>query len=126
MSKDKEFSTGLPFAFVVHTLPMLIKYGAYVAIVYISKDAAVALAGKTTIANIVVQFSQHYTHNTDEFVLSGLLGFTVALYFRERNLRYRKTKVLGKRILELEKNLDPERTTSGLTLEGKTNPEDPQ
>ncbi len=50
--------------------------------------------------------------------LAGLWGFL------ERRQRHRVTSQMQGRIKELETMLDPERSSSGLTTEGKTNPSD--
>ena len=126
MNKNRDSTNNILMTLILHTFPIMIRWGSWVIIAYFAKESLVALAGKTTFANIVVEFSQHYTHHADSLTLSSLLVFVIGLWVRERRLRYQKTKTLGTRILELEKRLDPVRTSSGLTLEGKTNPEDPQ
>jgi len=60
-----------------------------------------------------------------KFVLTiTLAGIAAAWAVVERSLRYRKTEYLQKRIRDLEMELDPARSSSGLTPEGKTNPRD--
>ena len=53
-----------------------------------------------------------------------LTGAACAWAVVERTLRHRKVEKLQGRIRELETEIDPEGSTSGLTQKGKTNPED--
>ncbi len=80
------------------------------------------LAGKTTIADFLFQY---FTRESRYHWLPWVL---VALFFvwaiLERSLRLKKVASMQKHILELEKRLDPNRTSSMLTHKGETNPED--
>jgi hypothetical protein len=53
-----------------------------------------------------------------------LAGCTGIWALVERRLRHRKTEALQNRIIDLEKRIDPRRSSSGLTPIGKTNPRD--
>ncbi len=54
--------------------------------------------------------------------LFGVGGFGYGM--RERKLRRETIERLSKRITDLEKLVDPSRTSSHLTVRGTTNPED--
>lgn len=114
------------------------------------------LAGKSTDANILINFSASATASaniTDEvrgipesmvlidrsqliwgrftkqdFQTYLFLVFVtiviLILFFREKKLRKSTTKSFSERIEWLEKELDPNRSSSNLTEEGETNPED--
>jgi len=45
-------------------------------------------------------------------------------WYRERNLRHKNTEHMASRIEKLEKTVDPKRTSSKLTKQGRTNPVD--
>jgi hypothetical protein len=54
----------------------------------------------------------------------SLAGAACAWGFVERRLRHRKVEQLQGRIKQLETMIDPDRSTSGLTPAGRTNPLD--
>lgn len=80
------------------------------------------LAGKTTIADF---FFQYFTRESRSHWLPWIL---VIIFFvwatLERQLRLKKVASMQNHIVELEKRLDPNRTSSMLTHKGETNPED--
>jgi hypothetical protein len=83
-----------------------------------------SVAGKTTAfqAALTVGFSLLWDIR---FVIAfSLAGAATAWGAVERWLRHRKVNYLQGRIKELEQNIDPGRTTSGLTTKGKTHPRD--
>jgi hypothetical protein len=60
-----------------------------------------------------------------KFALTITLAGACAVWaVAERILRQRAVGRLGARNAELERRLDPNRTTSGLTVNGKTHPRD--
>jgi len=94
----------------------------YVSLAYISYLAIEALAGKTTIANIVLKY---LTAEESDYGVPWILAGACTIWaILERRLRKRKTEALQGRIRELETRLDSNRTTSGLLPTGETNPED--
>jgi hypothetical protein len=54
----------------------------------------------------------------------ALTGAACAWAVVERTLRHRKTQYLQDRVIKLEEQLDPNRSSSGLTRKGQTNPRD--
>jgi hypothetical protein len=84
--------------------------------------AVTVLAGKTTLADIGVNFL------ADVRVSEGLLtalGVSATGYgISQRKLRRKTVERLQGRIIELEGKIDKERTSSRLTPTGETNPED--
>lgn len=80
------------------------------------------LAGKTTITDIVLKYIiSEDGYNGVPWLLVVIFGLWAGL---ERSLRKRKTKYFQGRVTELEKRLDPNRTTSGLLETGDTHPKD--
>ena len=81
-----------------------------------------ALAGKTTLAEIVVQiFSDQHTRELISYALTtGALGWGL----NERRLRKSKVRHFAKRLKKTEEHLDPSRSSSHLTETGDTRPED--
>lgn len=108
------------------TIRLLIIAGTVIAVGALLQqalvDIAVALAGKTTDANIVMTLL-----NRSQFGLSVsfLFGGGGVLYgYAQQKLRESTVKRLHQRIASMEKEVDPARTSSHLTSTGKTNPKD--
>ncbi len=80
------------------------------------------LAGKRTTASFVVELlrSNHVVY----LILIGLSIMLLVWGLGERALRQMKTAELQGRIRKLEMRIDPQRSTSGLTRRGTTNPDD--
>ena len=96
--------------------------GIWIALAYIGYLAIDSLAGKTTIANIVLKY---LTAEQSDYGVPWILAGACAVWaVLERKLRKRKTESLQGRIKHLEERLDPGRTTSGLLPTGDTHPED--
>jgi hypothetical protein len=71
-------------------------------------QSVAALAGKTTSA----AFSSIFKVGADRYVAATVAAVFGGLYKKERGLRKRSEKRMAARIAELEKRLDPGRTTS--------------
>jgi len=94
----------------------------WVSLAYIGYLAIDSLAGKTTIANIVLKY---LTAEESDYGIPWILTCAFAIWaILENKLRKRKTESFQGRIKELEERLDPNRTTSGLLPSGETHPED--
>lgn len=87
---------------------------------YAAIQIAKVLAGKTTLANIALSFAQNNSDQLQYFVWGILILWALA----ERWLRRQKTRFLHRRILDCEKRLDPDRSSSHLTEAGETHPND--
>lgn len=104
----------------------LIKWSAISVIVWRLGVAAEAFAGKSTLADFGVQLvadlkaNKFFSHIVTGCFGLGGLGYGI----RERALRRRDIRRLGNRVVDSEKRLDPNRTSSGLTADGNTRPED--
>lgn len=83
-----------------------------------------SIAGKTTAFQAVVSVGFSLLWDIRFVVAFSLAGATTIWAVAERWLRHRKVNYLQGRIKELELNIDPGRTTSGLTTKGRTNPRD--
>lgn len=99
-----------------------IKWGALLGCFRYLTLMVVALAGKTTAADIGVKILSNFSISQG---LAWALGIGSATYGLAQN-RLRKNTVerLQKRIQQLEKQRDPRRTSSRLTPRGDTRPED--
>ena len=107
---------------VTTVVQSLIRFGGVALPFYFMYRVAEVLAGKSTAADIGVKMVGSLT--ITETVGYGL-GLAGTLYgLRERKLRQDKTEYLQERIQKLEKQMDPNRSTSRLTSRGTTNPED--
>jgi hypothetical protein len=107
-------------------LQVLFKYATVCFCVWILAPAMVAFAGKTTLANFGISMIADLKANTVfSHVVMGILGLGGAGYgIRERAQKRKEIKRLGNRVVDLEKRLDPNRTSSGLTIDGRSRPED--
>lgn len=94
------------------------------AVSYFGFHALQDMAGQNT--SISIALSLIFSAFADfKFLLAlGLVGLLAAWAVAERYLRHRKVEFLQGRIKALETTIDPQRTSSQLTIEGKTNPRD--
>ncbi len=98
------------------------KYAAFVLIAYYFYRSVNVLAGKTTDANILVRMFTSIGIADKASYIVGVSGGLYGLF--ERKFRRDKTEYLQTRIQQLEKKLDPNRSSSRLTKRGTTNPKD--
>lgn len=102
------------------TLRTLIRWGSFALAVFIFMRGLTPLSGKETVVTLAVSLLADM-----KFAISiTLAGAAVAWAVVERTLRHRKTEYLQNRIKKLEQQIDPNRSSSGLTPKGKTNPND--
>jgi hypothetical protein len=80
------------------------------------------LAGQQT--SVTVSAALSVLAQAKVAVLVSLAGATTIWALVERRLRLHKTEYLQTRNIALEKKLDPRRSSSELTPQGKTNPRD--
>lgn len=100
----------------------IVKAGSFIGAAYFAYRAIEALAGRQTDAKLIFSY---LTSNENDFGLPWIMTFGAFIYaYAERRLRCRKTEYFQGRITELEKRLDPNRSTSGLLPTGDTHPED--
>jgi hypothetical protein len=107
---------------ITEIIQTLIRFGALVACVYFLSTAISNLAGKSTIADIGVKFLGNVDVGRGVAVLFGAGGTLYGL--AERRQRQKIIKRLHGRTKEVEKKIDPQRSSSGLTETGDTNPND--
>jgi hypothetical protein len=88
--------------------------------------AVEALAGKATVADFgVFLIADLKANKVFSHVVMAVFGMSGIGYgLRERGLRRKTVKQSGSRIAGLEKRLDRNRTSSGLTNDGRSRPED--
>jgi len=107
---------------VATVLITAIKWGAILGVFRYISVMVVALAGQTTAADIGIKILGNFSIST---ALAWALGIGCAGYGRAQNkLRKDTVERLQKRIQELERGVDPRRSTSRLTSRGDTRPED--
>jgi len=97
-------------------------WGCLVAIFVLLYLGVSRLAGQTTFAQIGMSFIGDIRVSDAVAYVFGGSGFFYGL--NERRLRHKKTERLAAHAQELEKIIDPKRTSSGLTPKGTTRPED--
>jgi hypothetical protein len=103
-----------------------IKYGALCFIVWRLGIAIGALAGKATLTDFAFFLVADLKVNKIvSHLITGIAGLGGVGYgLRERSQKRKEIKRLGNRVVDLEKQLDPNRTSSGLTVDGRSRPED--
>lgn len=102
------------------TLRTLIRSIAGVVGVYLGGQALVPLAGQETVVALALSFVADL-----KFTITFALAIGAVAWAKvERSLRHRKTEYLQGRIQQLETQIDADRSSSGLTPKGKTNPAD--
>jgi hypothetical protein len=102
------------------TLRTFLKVAGGVFAVYLTREALEALAGETT----RLAFELSVLADVKFVATVTLAGTATAWAVVERKLRHRKVEQMSGRIKELETRLDSNRSSSGLTPKGKTNPKD--
>lgn len=101
---------------------MLIRYSALVLCVRYGYLTVASLAGKSTLANIVVSALADVRVSE---TIAWLFGAGGTLFgFAQRRFRKKTVERLSARNMELEKSIDPRRTSSALLPTGDTRPED--
>lgn len=103
-------------------LKYALRYAFYAWVVWNAYLAVKELAGKSTDASF---FFQYIFSRDNDYGLPWAVALGCAMWaIFERRFRKQKTAELTARIQELEKRIDPKRTTSGLLASGDTNPRD--
>lgn len=122
---------------IARIVTSLIKWGALCFISWMGATAIHDLAGKETLANFdlgarletksetVTSSTIGLTNSTSLAILGLIFGFGGILYGRQQ-ARLRKDTVerLHQYQLKYEQTIDPNRTSSTLTVRGETRPED--
>ena len=102
------------------TLRTAIKAIGWVTGIWMMGYVIQPLAGQDTVVSLAISLLADL-----KFAVTIALAGAVAVWaIVERMLRYRKTEYLQNRIRKLERELDPSRSSSGLTPIGTTNPRD--
>jgi hypothetical protein len=100
----------------------LIRWGFGLFMVRYGYLAIDSLAGKTTLANIVLNLLSNVSFSSS--VAWGGTAVAAIYGYRQKRLRENTVQRLSSRIEELEQGVDPDRTSSQLTSKGRTNPKD--
>ena len=123
MGKDQRFHLFVR-AFDLATLA--IKWGLTALVLWWAisalRDVLIAFAGKDTNANVLIQLIGEV--HADRWVAIAFGGAGLGYGYYERSLRRRNIKRLTDRNAELERRLNPSRSSSGLNPDGTTWRED--
>lgn len=106
----------------VSVVKAFLKYSTIIICVYFAYLAIAALAGRTTFASIGLSILGNVNVKDSIYIVLTVGGIIYGV--GQRQLRRRNIERLTKQTMELEKRLDPKRTSSGLTKRGTTRPED--
>lgn len=104
------------------TVRLCIKWLGIVVVAWQIRCAIGALAGQNT--SVMVNAVLSLLGNIQFTAAISLAGAATVWAICERALRHRKVEKMQGRIRELETQIDPKRTSSGLLTTGKTNPSD--
>jgi len=103
-------------------LSSFFKWGGLAAIAYCVYLAIDSLSGKTTLADIGLKVMANMT--LSKWLAYALGAGGVAYGANERRLRRNAVRRLAPGRLQYEQEHDPQRSSSGLTVAGETNPEE--
>ncbi|MCL2715640.1 MAG: hypothetical protein FWD68_13900 [Alphaproteobacteria bacterium] len=106
------------------TLRTSIRASTVLFIFYWAFQAVEVLAGQATDVSIALSLALNALVTLKFAVALGVTMAAAGWAVVERYLRLRKVDYLQGRIRELERRTDPDRSTSGLTTSGRTNPKD--
>ncbi len=90
--------------------------------VWVFTDGVTVLAGENT--NVALKAVLSFVGRVEVFLSFSLTAVCVIWALGERKLRQRAIERLEERPRELERMIDPQRSSSGLTKTGETHPED--
>lgn len=102
-----------------------VRWGGIGWLGYCAWQAVASLAGQQTDASIAIMidfFSRSHGIVTGAALVFGIAG--VGYGYVQRSQRRRTVESMQHHVRELEVQIDPSRTSSGLTTRGDTNPED--
>jgi hypothetical protein len=100
----------------------LIRWGAVVLIFRYGYYSILVLSGRETVASVILRILSNVTVSVSIYIGAALTG--VGWGAVERILRKRTVKSLSARIRRLERQIDPNRSSSNLMEDGSTRPED--
>jgi hypothetical protein len=106
------------------TIRTLIRSATVATIFYWGFQCLQVLAGQDTKLSIAVSLVFSALADIKFAAALTMAGSTTAWAIMERTLRHRKVDSMQGRIRQLEQMIDPNRTSSGLTTQGKTHPRD--
>lgn len=101
-----------------------LRVGGVLGVAYFLFRSIEAIAGQATSLSIIISLILNAFFELKFAFAVTLAGGCAVWAIAERMLRHRKVANLSGRIKELEQSIDPNRTSSGLTKHGKTNPRD--
>jgi hypothetical protein len=121
--KDRQLQRDLQRAeLTAGIIRQFIRWCGIVACAYLGKESIGLLAGRETIADIVLKVLSNVQVNVAvSWAVSAVAG---SAWYVERRLRKKDIERLSARTKELELRLDPNRTSSSLTPQGDTQPGD--
>jgi len=109
---------------VFRTVRTFIRSGTVALIFYWGFQALEVLAGQDTKLSIALSLVFSALVDLKFAAAISLAGGAAVWAALERGLRLRKVDNMQGRIKQLEQMIDSNRTSSGLTTQGKTNPQD--
>lgn len=107
---------------ITNTINTFFRYGALCFMTWCGYLSISALAGHHTFADIGIRLLGNVSVNNGIAYLFG--GGGIAYGVAQHRLKGSTVKALQGRIHHLETSIDPQRSSSQLTTQGETNPED--
>jgi hypothetical protein len=126
VAEQQPLNRGAALFFVIakifDTIGQFIKAATYLGVARYAYLSIVELAGKTTTASMALTY---ITGEGRSQILPWAVSVVAIVWaYTERYLRLKKIVAMGNHNAELERRLDPGRSSSMLTLEGETGPGD--
>jgi hypothetical protein len=106
------------------TLRTAIRTVGWIACAFFAYKAVEKVSGETTVISVAINLILNALVDLKLVATITLAGICAAWAVAERILRQRAVGRLGARNAHWESTLDSKRTSSGLTVDGRTNPMD--
>lgn len=107
---------------VIQVINNLIRYGTILGVSYHLYLAVESLSGRTTLADIGISFLGNLNISVAIAWVSCIVGIVYGM--NQKKLKNDTVERLQSRITDLEKEIDPKRSSSNLTKRGETRQED--
>lgn len=126
LAENKELRKSKLTSSITEIVVALIRYGTIALCAYFlfssMSEVVVALSGKATNADILVNFLGNLRFSNSIAALFGFGGITYGVI--ERKERQKMIQRQHGRIKEIEKRIDPKRSSSNIAETGDTHPDD--
>lgn len=122
MKIDKSDAYTLIYIKLIDLTRISVQSLTWILCFYFGSQSIASLAGNTTTANVAISYFTGADSTYGLPWIAAIVGLGYGL--AQRKLRQQKTRHFQDRITKLESIIDKNRSSSGLTTDGQTHPED--